>query len=151
MGGYFEKDMLDFMLGTDCIAFCYDLVQMRITGKCLKWFSDFIKNLLQTWCNRYTVKQIFVFFFLGSRPGHMEVPRLGIQLEIQPLAYTTATATPGLNCVCKPRHSSWQCQIQILKPLSESRNGTHIFMNTSWVRYCWAQGYTLKKFLNQQK
>ena len=32
----------------------------------------------------------FFFFlvFLGPHPGHMEVPRLGVELELQLLAYT---------------------------------------------------------------
>ena len=30
---------------------------------------------------------------------HMEVPRLGVELELQPLAYTTATATPDPSCL----------------------------------------------------
>ena len=30
--------------------------------------------------------------FLGSRLQHMEVPRLGVELELQLSAYTTATA-----------------------------------------------------------
>ena len=34
------------------------------------------------------------FFFLGPHPQHMEVPRLGVKLELQMLAYTTATAMP---------------------------------------------------------
>ena len=29
----------------------------------------------------------------------MEVPRLGVELELQPLAYTTATATPDPSCL----------------------------------------------------
>ena len=33
------------------------------------------------------------FVFLGPHPWHMEVPRLGAQLELKLLAYTTATAT----------------------------------------------------------
>ena len=33
------------------------------------------------------------FLFLGSYPRHMEVPRQGVKLELQLLAYTTATAT----------------------------------------------------------
>ena len=33
-----------------------------------------------------------IFFFLGLHPRHMEVPRLGVELELQPLAYPTATA-----------------------------------------------------------
>ena len=28
-------------------------------------------------------------FFSGLHPGHMEVPRLGVELELQQLAYTT--------------------------------------------------------------
>ena len=37
----------------------------------------------------------FLKFFvcLGSHPRYMEVPRLGVELEIQLPAYTTATAT----------------------------------------------------------
>ena len=39
---------------------------------------------------------LFVLFlsFIGSHPRHMEVPRLGVELELWLLAYTTATATP---------------------------------------------------------
>ena len=37
---------------------------------------------------------LFFRFFAGLHPGHMEVPRLGVESELQPLAYTTATATP---------------------------------------------------------
>ena len=35
---------------------------------------------------------LFFFAFLGPHPGHMEVPRLGVESELQLLAYTTATA-----------------------------------------------------------
>ena len=34
----------------------------------------------------------FCFCFSGLHAWHMEVPRLGVQLELQLLAYTTATA-----------------------------------------------------------
>ena len=62
------------------------------------------------------------FFFFFSRHEHlwhMEVPRLGVMLELQLLAYTTATATQDLSRVCDLHHSSWQCQI--LNPLSGAR------------------------------
>ena len=49
----------------------------------------------------------------------MEVPRLGVGLELQLLAYTTATATPVPSCVCSVHHSSWQHQIH--NPLSKAR------------------------------
>ena len=37
----------------------------------------------------------FLFFFLGLHPRHMEVPRLGIESELQLPAYATATTLPG--------------------------------------------------------
>ena len=61
---------------------------------------------------------LFFFCFLGPYPRHMEVPRLGVQSG--PPAYTTATATPDLSCVCDLHHSSrnhW-----ILNPLSKARD-----------------------------
>ena len=35
----------------------------------------------------------FLGLFLGPHSQHMEVPRLGVQLQLQLLAYATATAT----------------------------------------------------------
>ena len=73
------------------------------------------------------------FFFLGPHLLHMEVPRLGAKLELQLLAYTTATAMPNPSCICKLHHSSWQCQI--LNPVSKARDQTHVLMDTSGVCY----------------
>ena len=53
----------------------------------------------------------FLFVFLGLHPRRMEVPRLGVQSELQLLACTRATAPPDLSCICDLHHSSWQCQI----------------------------------------
>ena len=49
----------------------------------------------------------------------MEVPRLGVKLELQLPAYTTATAMQDLSHVWNLHHSSGQHQI--LNPLSEAR------------------------------
>ena len=62
----------------------------------------------------------------------MEVPGPGDELEPQLLAYSTATATLDLshigNLVCAA------CDLcQILNPLSEARNRTHILIDTSRV------------------
>ena len=50
----------------------------------------------------------------------MDVPRLGDELELQLLAYTTATATQDLSRICDLCSSLQQCQI--FKPLSEARD-----------------------------
>ena len=40
------------------------------------------------------------FFFLEPHPRHMEVPRLGVKLELQLPAYTTATAMWDVSHIC---------------------------------------------------
>ena len=61
------------------------------------------------------------FFFLNSHTHSIwkEVPRLGVELELQLLAYTTAM--PDLSRVCNLYHSSRQDR-QILNPLSKARD-----------------------------
>ena len=71
------------------------------------------------------------FVFLGPHPLHMEVPRLGVQLELQLPAYTTAPATPDPSRVCDLHHSSQHHQI--LKPLSEAREWSHNLTGPSWI------------------
>ena len=61
----------------------------------------------------------------------MEVPRLGVQLELWPPAYTTAAATLDPSCVCDLHHSSWQRRI--LNPLSEAGDRTRNLMVPSWI------------------
>ena len=56
----------------------------------------------------------------------MGVPRPGVNLELQLLAYAIATATQD--------HSLQQCWI--LNPLSEARDWTSVLMDTSQVHYC---------------
>ena len=77
---------------------------------------------------------VFVFCFLGLHPWHMKVPRLGVELELQLLAYTTATAKPDLSLVYNLHHSSRQCQI--LNPLSEATDQTCNLTAPRWIRFC---------------
>ena len=44
--------------------------------------------------------------FLGLHLRHMEVPRPGVESELQLPAYTTATAILDPGRVCDPHHSS---------------------------------------------
>ena len=85
------------------------------------------------------------FFFLGPHLWHMEVPRPGVELELQLLAYTTATAMPDLNHFSDLHHSSRQRQI--LNLLSKARDQTLIRMDTSRVCFhCATTGIPLLLF-----
>ena len=73
--------------------------------------------LSKSW-DEYLLFLLFLFFiyfillcFLGLHPWHMEVPKLGVESELQLPAYTTATATPNLSHVCHLHYSSGQRQI----------------------------------------
>ena len=77
---------------------------------------------------------LFIYFaFWGHTHWHIEVPRLGVESDLQLLAYTTATAMQDPSCICDLHHSSWQRQI--LHPLSEARDRTCVLMDTNGARY----------------
>ena len=62
----------------------------------------------------------------------MEVPGLRVESDLQLLlAYTTATATPDLGCVCELHHNSRQPMI--LNPLKGARDRTCNFMVPSGI------------------
>ena len=74
---------------------------------------------------------VFAFCFLGLHLWHMEVPILGVKLELQLLAYATATAMQELSCICNLHHSSRQPQI--LNPLSKARDQTSNLIDASQI------------------
>ena len=100
-------------------------------------------TLLPKWCSntRYKImfytfngefhQRKFCFVFLGLYLQHMEFSRLGVELELQLLAYATAIAMPDLSRVCELHHSSRQCGM--LNPLSRARDRTRILMDASWI------------------
>ena len=75
----------------------------------------------------------YLFCFLGPPPRHMEVSRLGVELELQLPAYTTATAMADPSRVCDLHRSSRQHWI--LNPLSKARDRTCNLMDTSQIRF----------------
>ena len=110
----------------------------------LNWF-DFSFLYYVSWVLLIIMVILVVFFFffvfLGMLLWHMEAPRLGVESELQLLAYVTATATPDPICDCSLHQSSQQCWIPNL--LSETRDQTHIFRDASLVCFCWATRGTL--------
>ena len=74
---------------------------------------------------------IYFFFFLGPHLQHMEVPRLGVELELQLPAYPTVTAMQDPSRICELGCSLWQRRIP--NPLRKARDLACILMDTSWV------------------
>ena len=80
-----------------------------------------------------TLNSFFLKFFgfFRTTPRHVEVPRQGVELELQLPAYTTATAMWDPRHVCNLHHSSRQHWL--LNPLSKARDRTRRFMDTSRI------------------
>ena len=102
---------------TDCYNLCHLVFFLVTTGPYLPRVGMILISFL------------FFFCFLGLSPQHREVPSLGVELEVQPPAYTTATAVRDLSCVWDLNHSSRQCWM--LNLLSEARDQSCILMDTS--------------------
>ena len=66
----------------------------------------------------------------------MEVPRLGVESELQVPAYAIAMAMQDLSCVCNLHHNSQKCQI--FNPLREARDQTLNLIVPSLIRFCCA-------------
>ena len=75
----------------------------------------------------------FFCLFLGLHLLHMEVPRLGVKLEEQLLACSTAAAIQDPSCICDLHHGSRERWIPA--PLSEARDRIRILMDTSWIHF----------------
>ena len=63
--------------------------------------------------------KLSLFYFI-SLFCFLEVPKLGVELELKQPAYAIATAMWDLSHLCDLCHSSQQCWI--LNPLSEARD-----------------------------
>ena len=102
-------------------------------------------------CNKL-ICIIFFFFvflsFLGPHPRHVEIPRLGVELELQLPAYATATAMQDTSHIYDLHHSSWQHRI--LNPVSEARDRICNLMVPRWIRFHCATMGTPRSVLNHK-
>jgi len=99
-----------------------------------------------TVCSPFQMAFGCVYVFWEPHLQHMEVPKLGVESELQLLAYTTTTATPDPSCAWDLHHSSWK--YWILNPLSKAMDRTYVLMDTSHIRFSWATtGTPLHVFL----
>ena len=95
----------------NCPHVCWSFHLILCAVELLYWIFHFSYYILQ-FCDSF----LFAYF---------EVPRLGVKLELQMLAYTTATW--DLSHVCYLHHSSWLCHT--LNPLNKARYQTA----SSWI------------------
>ena len=88
----------------------------------------------------------FFFVFLGPHTQHKDIPKLGVEWELQLPANTTATAAQDPSLVCDLHHSARQHRI--LNPLSGARDWTRHLMDPSPVLSHWAVMGTFPLSLN---
>ena len=106
----------------------YYLISLNLTFKKKLYTIGILNNHLTHFLQFRRICISFSFFFLGPHQQHTEVPRVGVEYELQLPAYATATATQDLSCICNLCHSLQQGQT--LNPLSEARDGTCILTDT---------------------
>ena len=107
---------VDWLPAPKPFSLLYWILPFRIISKYFLVEAEFFFVCLFVFC-------LFVFLpFLEPLPLHVEVPRLGVQLELKPPAYARATTTQDPSRVCNLLHSSRQRRI--LNPLSKARDRT---------------------------
>ena len=75
----------------------------------------------------------YILCLFMATPMAYEVPRLGVQSELQLTTYVRATATPDWSQVCELHHSSWQHRIP--NPLIKVRDGSCNLMVPSLISF----------------
>ena len=128
------------LLGNCCLK---DMLRKAILHRTLSLYITLVHLIygLRVTIQQSTFWHFFMFFsflflcfvLLGLHLRHKEVPRLGVELELQLPAHTRATATWDPSRVCNLHHSSWQCQK--INLLSEARDQTCNLMVPSQIRF----------------
>ena len=105
--------MLSFLIHEHVFPFNYVFnsamfSSLSVPLSCLGLFQSILFILFLNFCS------------FGAYTRLRDIPRLGVELELQLLAYAIATTTQDPSCVFHLHHSSQQCWI--LNPLSEARD-----------------------------
>ena len=118
---------------------CYSQILSSLCHSRNSWTRIYKRISLGVWCACVCLcvreregEVFFFFFFLWLHLCHMEIPKLGVEMELQLSTYVMAIATLVLSRhICELYRSL--CQCWIFNPLSEAKNWTHIQMDTSLV------------------
>ena len=116
----------------DCLLLDFIYLYIFLERTVLYLDVIFQSELINSYLNWNTITVFFCVcgggLFRAARK-HMEIPRLGIELELQLLTYAIATAIWDPSYIDGLHHSSWQGQI--FNPLSKAMN-----TDTNRVHYC---------------
>ena len=100
------KSFISIYISTS-ISEKYFLQLLHIYQYLLASVNSIAFKYLNLYYYTYNIFFFFFFFFFFLRflellPWHMDVPRLGVELELQSLAYARATATQGSQPFLQP-------------------------------------------------
>ena len=82
------------------ISFCINFNYCCVLFEKILWHWSMMQKSLWPQSCQFVLFCLLFFVFLGLHLLYMEVPRLGVQSELQLPAYTTATATQHPSLVC---------------------------------------------------
>ena len=133
---YRKHIIFNFKKGEKRVNYIHTFKKMtdRISIKNYLWGHSLVLRGLRLWdghcCDSgYSCGMGLISSLETSAFWHVRVSRLGVKLELQLQAHTTAKAMPNLSSMCDLLHSSRQrCT---LNPLSEARDQTRILMHTT--------------------
>ena len=115
-----------------CLPFLFSLCLPWITCFPYLQYAFFLFFMCQKSPSPSSLTIILNFFFLFRVASqNMDVPRTGVELDLQLLVYTIATETLDPSLICDLHHSLWQQWI--FNPLSKARDWTCILMDVSRV------------------
>ena len=83
-----------------------DIFVVIFSSKNRHWALNDFLPLSREFLVKFLNHSLSLSLFLGLNLWHMEVPRLGVEFELQLLAYGIATAVQDLSCIFDLHHSS---------------------------------------------
>ena len=112
----------------------YNNIDICASSRCLRVYIQPSACVFTYYKHLERPDSFFFFFwyfvFSGPHPQHMEIPRLGVELEVQLPAFTTAT-TMRIQVLLPP--APQLMATPILNALSEARDQTRNLMLPSWT------------------
>ena len=99
------EQMIELGLNQACLPVLHSTCSGALSPSCMYLLFILYSGSQTLWSQDILFVVVVLFCFLGLHLQCMEVPRLGVELELQLPAYATATATWDLSCICDLHHS----------------------------------------------